>query len=102
MYKIVPYAKVSEKDHAIYIKSELYKNIVEITEPHFKTEFHELMKNGGCENVSSELTKCLHGEQLLLDYAELNKTLIEVQLIMNQALVLTCLLYTSPSPRDTR
>lgn len=89
MYKIVPYAKVSEKDHAIYIKSELYKNIVEITEPHFKTEFHELMKNGGCENVSSELTKCLHDEQLLLDYAELNKTLIEVQLIMNQALVLT-------------
>ncbi len=89
MYKLVPYAKVSENDQAVLIKSELYKNVVEITNPAYKDEFSALIQNGGCKNISSKLTKCLHDEELLLDYAELNKTLTEIQLIMNQVLTLT-------------
>lgn len=69
MYKLVPYAKVSENDQAVLIKSELYKNVVEITNPAYKDEFSALIQNGGCKNISSKLTKCLHDEELLLDYA---------------------------------
>ena len=89
MYFIPNYVTYHEEDGAIFITSNLRQNTVKLTAPEIINEFYSIVKDGGCANISTELTSFLHEQELLINKQELVDALNELEEVLNDSLVLT-------------
>lgn len=89
MYFIPGYVSHYEEDGAIFVTSELYKNTVKLTDPQIMDEFYAIVRNGGCADVSTELTHFLHEQELLVNEQEAKNALDELRGVLNNSLLVT-------------
>lgn len=89
MYMLAPYVEVSEKAESILLKSNLYHNTIKIFDSEMKKEFWRIVEEYGCADLTTDLTKGLHEEEMLLTKDELNKTFKNLFSLMNENLALT-------------
>lgn len=71
------------------ISSKLFQNVVKITELPLRIEFEELVQNGGCMKIETELQRFLHEQELLQNEEEVRTSLGKLREVMNQTLHLT-------------
>lgn len=89
MYVIPGYVDHWEEDGAVYIESRLWQNKVRLTEAEVIEEFRAMVKRGGCLDISTQLTRFLHGQKLLANDREIEDSVNELKRVMEDILILT-------------
>ncbi len=89
MYIFPGYTVYCEKENSLNVSSKLFRNEVKITEPELKEEFYSLVKNGGCTDISTPLTKFLHEQDLLVNETEIKTALENAKSLLRNSLLLT-------------
>lgn len=89
MFFFPGYTVYQIKEDEVLISSKLFQNVVRITELPLRIEFEELVQNGGCMKIETELQRFLHEQELLQNEEEVRASLGKLREIMNQTLHLT-------------
>ena len=89
MYIIPGYTKYSEESSSIYVVSKLLQNKVALTDPAIQDEFRTIVSNGGCQELSTPLTRFLHEQELLVSEVEADCALSKVKELLGNSLMLT-------------
>ena len=89
MYIIPGYTKYSEESGSIYVVSKLLQNKVALTDPAIQDEFRTIVSNGGCQELSTPLTRFLHEQELLVSEVEADCALSKVKELLGNSLMLT-------------
>lgn len=91
MYIFPGYINHREEQNTIYVKSSLYKNEVKLTDPAIQTEFVELVRHAGCDDLNTPLTQFLHEQGMLLTEAEIDQEFVNIREVLDSILMLTFL-----------
>lgn len=89
MYFFPTYVDYYEDSGAIYVHSQLRQNKVKLSEPEIIEEFRRLVRGGGCLEISTELSRFLHDQEMLVDEQELESAVTELRNILKETLLLT-------------
>ncbi|MDO5400491.1 MAG: radical SAM protein [Eubacteriales bacterium] len=89
MYIIPGYIRYKEENGVLFVSSDLLHNVIKLTDTALQAEFCELIKSGGCADLSTPLTQFLHAQELLLTKAEIDQSLETVKALMDDVLMLT-------------
>ena len=89
MYFIPHYVDYYDENGAIYITSALRQNKVKLFEPQIIDEFKSIIRCGGCQDISTPLSKFLHEQEFLVNEQELDATIGELYKVMEESLLLT-------------
>ncbi len=89
MYMLPGYVEFWEEDNSIYVTSKLRQNTVRLSDSQVKKEFCTIAKQGGCLDISSELSRFLHEQELLCQEGEIEAAIGELRETMNHTLLLT-------------
>ena len=88
MFLFPGYTNYREENGATIVSSQLHQSEVRITESSYQTEFHNLIKKGGCEKPATELEMLLHNQGLLESEEEIRGNVNELRKQMNNVLYL--------------
>lgn len=89
MYYIPGYVSSHREGESIIVSSELLHNAVRLFDPAIQEEYTKLLHDGGCQNLSSELTRFLHNQEMLADEEELTKIASQLYDTMKSTLLIT-------------
>lgn len=89
MYILPGYTSYNNEDGVLYISSKLFQNKVKLTEQSFQEKFFAIVKNGGCMELSTPLTRFLHEQELLSSMEEIKTALQNTRRLLNDTLLLT-------------
>lgn len=83
MYRFPGYVDYHKENDGIYVTSNLYGNVIRLTDYAVKQEFEDLVEQSGCEKLETPLTNLLHEQGLLLNDTEFNQTMTEIRKLMD-------------------
>lgn len=89
MYSLPGYITHYKQDNATYVVSNLYKNVVKLTDHNIQKEFDEIVSCSKCDKLNTPLTKFLHDQEMLLNEEELEQVLQKVRKLLDSTLMLT-------------
>lgn len=89
MYKLPGYTVFFEENGAIYVSSKMYQNTIKITDKKLQDEFHSILRQGGCETLSSPLTNLLYEQGMIATTEEIQANLRQAQQLLEETLILT-------------
>lgn len=89
MYIFPGYVTYTVENENIIVFSKLFQNKIKISSPDVKTDFTSIFTHGGCNSLSSPLTKLLHDQGMLIEEAETVSILEEVKNFLTEKLLLT-------------
>lgn len=82
-YFVPGYILFYKNDGVLYIKSELLRNEIKITEPTLQEEFYVVQRNR-CYELNTPLKKFLHQQEMLLSEEEIEETLSKAKQLMKK------------------
>lgn len=89
MYIFPGYVEYCEESGSIYVSSKLRQNTVKLTDPQIQKEFYDIVRHGGCVEVSTPLTKFLNEQELLVNHQEIDDSVKELNRLLEDCLRLT-------------
>lgn len=91
MYRFPGYVDYHKENDGIYVTSNLYGNVIRLTDYAVKQEFEDLVEQSGCEKLETPLTNLLHEQRLLLNDTEFNQTMTEIRKLMDDIFTISIL-----------
>lgn len=91
MYRFPGYVDYHKENDGIYVTSNLYGNVIRLTDYAVKQEFENLVEQSGCEKLETPLTNLLHEQGLLLNDTEFNQTMTEIRKLMDDIFTISIL-----------
>lgn len=89
MYIIPGYVDYYEDNGVIYVSSKLRLNTVKLTDPQIIAEFRNVIRCGGCPELTTSLANFLHEQELLVNPKEIEDSINELRDLMGHSLFLT-------------
>lgn len=89
MYILPGYINFHIEEGAIYVTSELYQNTVKLTDPSIQEAFRTIVQDGGCNDLSTDLSRFLHDQEMLVTEQELAQIVSKIYEAMNDSLIIT-------------
>lgn len=89
MYIVPGYVDYYEDNGVIYVTSNLRQNTVKLTDPQIIEEFRNVIRCGGCPELTTSLANFLHEQELLVNSKEIEDSINELRELMGRSLFLT-------------
>ena len=88
-YIIPGYVEIERNDERTLVTSNLLKNKIKLTDFLIRQEFDDIVKAGGCDDISTDLTRLLYEQEMLQTRQEIDKIVCSLKERMNKSLLLT-------------
>lgn len=89
MFVLPGYVEYYEDNGVIYVSSNLRMNTVKLTDPEIIDEFRNIIRCGGCPEITTPLGQFLHEQELLVSENEVGQAIEELRRYVNDSLLLT-------------
>lgn len=88
-YIIPGYVEIERNGERTLVTSNLLKNKIKLTDFSIRQEFDDIVKAGGRDEISTDLTRLLYEQEMLQTRQEIDKIVCSLKERMNKSLLLT-------------